>query len=140
MKHTFFLCCLAVFVAFVTACSQKEGTDPVNEEVSIIGEWHSYEYWEMDETATYATGKEKRDTFCATFTETDAIFTDNGTEEYRSTYSKQESNPNVFIFTQAYEEHGVKIIAQLDGSVLVVTIGGDGWDWVERYFCVKNSK
>ena len=133
------IACLAI-----TSCSKE---DEKTKEVTLLGEWQSYN---LDVLNEFGTGVEERfatNEFIVTFTENEAsfVFRDGASgyascqENFTSDWEYADDQETI-MFNQAYENYGYEILAVIDESgSLQVRIGHNNWDWFDLFYCSKNN-
>lgn len=128
-------------LAFISCSKEEDKT----KEVTLLGEWQSYN---LDVLNEFGTGVEERfatNEFIITFTEDEASF------EFRDGYSgysacqenftsnwEYTDDKKTIIFKQANEEYGYQIYAAIEeDGTLMVEIGHNNWDTCDLWYCSK---
>ena len=134
----------ATLMCIETSC--KKDDTPVNptpsDETTLVGKWISYKYAEIDEEgAEYESTRE----YSVLFNDSTVELSLDYSLEYDnistiiSDYSFKETDESIIYFQKAFTDYGYKIVGKFyktEGQ-LVIEQTHDNWDWISRYYFVK---
>ncbi|MBQ2186951.1 MAG: hypothetical protein II401_00120 [Bacteroidales bacterium] len=124
----------------ITSCKKDESstTPQSTTETTLIGNWISYKWQEIDEEGTYS---ENTHDYSVVFTETTASLSLEFDEHTTiiSDYKFKEGDESIIYFQRAYDDYGYMIVAQFlkNEGKLIVEVHNDYWDWYNRYYFNK---
>ena len=132
---------LAVLSTAFVSCSkegEKEGENDT--EVTLLGNWISFNIDELGELGEVVARRATND-YSVTFTETSATLViedmPDGLSSTTSTYEFKDGDKSIIYFPSAYSDYELKIVAQFtDGQVTIIETS-EYWDYSFIYYFTK---
>ena len=140
--HVLIALCAMMLGLNLTSCKKEKEPEPEpqpSEEFTIIGNWKSIKWQEIDEDGI---DEEYYGGYYVIFTENTAkihFYDCNDGEVLESDYTFKETDDSIIYFPKAYTDYGYKIVGQVfkDSKQLIIEIRHGDWDWYERYYFAK---